>query len=294
VTRHRTPARGAHTPAAGLGVEPESTGGSHRAADAVTRPTAVGRAVARHRSPRRSALRHGAVAVGITGTALAAVAPASLQLPGDAAAPTPAPAGAAVALSARDADLSVPTTGRVSPVTNTAAASASTTAAASDLLKATDRVRRPVTPEAPAAASTASDDAAGDVPRSGGVDLDCGASGSYGGVASSVRTVGNALECVFPGHDLLGVGGRGNTSDHPSGYALDVMTTDGDQIASCVLDNKDALGVSYVIWNQRINTGSGWKGMEDRGGATANHEDHVHISFGHSASPDVSVLSSCG
>jgi hypothetical protein len=49
-----------------------------------------------------------------------------------------------------------------------------------------------------------------------------------------------------------------------------------------------------VIWNQRINTGSGWESMEDRGGATANHEDHVHISFERGGSPDVSALRSCG
>jgi hypothetical protein len=35
-----------------------------------------------------------------------------------------------------------------------------------------------------------------------------------------------------------------------------------------------------VIWQQRINFGSGWQLMEDRGGVTANHYDHVHVSFG--------------
>ena len=34
-----------------------------------------------------------------------------------------------------------------------------------------------------------------------------------------------------------------------------------------------------MIWEQRINHGSGWKAMEDRGGVTANHFDHVHVSF---------------
>lgn len=79
----------------------------------------------------------------------------------------------------------------------------------------------------------------------------------------------------------------------PEGNALDFMTTSGDAIADCAVQNADALGISYVIWNQRINTGSGWERMEDRGGATANHEDHVHLSFSHGASPDVSVLRSC-
>ncbi len=35
----------------------------------------------------------------------------------------------------------------------------------------------------------------------------------------------------------------------------------------------------YVIWRQRYNDGSGWDPMEDRGSITANHYDHVHVSF---------------
>lgn len=34
-----------------------------------------------------------------------------------------------------------------------------------------------------------------------------------------------------------------------------------------------------MIYRQRIDSGDGWERMEDRGGATANHMDHVHISF---------------
>ena len=48
---------------------------------------------------------------------------------------------------------------------------------------------------------------------------------------------------------------------------------------TCALRNQEALGISYVIWRQRINFGSGWKPMEDRGSPTANHMDHVHVSF---------------
>jgi hypothetical protein len=162
-------------------------------------------------------------------------------------------------------------------------------AASADLIKAGERSRA-----AGAAASRAAAEAqraAEEAQRS--ASLSCGASGSYGGVADSVQEVGNAMECVFPGHDVLGVGSRGNVSDHPEGYALDFMTTSGDAIADCAVENADALGISYVIWNQRINTGSGWRRMEDRGSPTANHEDHVHLSFSHGASPDVSALRSC-
>ena len=40
-----------------------------------------------------------------------------------------------------------------------------------------------------------------------------------------------------------------------------------------------ALGVRTVIWRQRIwiNGDSGWTWMADRGGTTANHYDHIHV-----------------
>jgi hypothetical protein len=38
-----------------------------------------------------------------------------------------------------------------------------------------------------------------------------------------------------------------------------------------------------VIWRQRINSGTGWRAMEDRGSITQNHYDHVHVSFDETA-----------
>lgn len=79
--------------------------------------------------------------------------------------------------------------------------------------------------------------------------------------------------------------------EHPLGRACDFMMSSGgsmpsgannelgDRIAAWALKNKDKLGVKYVIWKQRIDQGSGWRGMSDRGSATANHYDHVHISM---------------
>jgi hypothetical protein len=81
------------------------------------------------------------------------------------------------------------------------------------------------------------------------------------------------------------VAGRGGVSDHPGGKAVDFMVDrgTGDVLAACALRNKAALGITYVIWRQRINFGQGWQAMEDRGGVTANHYDHVHVSFGSGA-----------
>ncbi|WP_449064839.1 hypothetical protein [Planomonospora algeriensis] len=83
-------------------------------------------------------------------------------------------------------------------------------------------------------------------------------------------------------------------SDHPTGKAADFMITSGGkmpssarlkegwEIANYLKDNADRLGVKYVIFAQHIwnpsRASEGWRLMEDRGGATANHFDHVHLS----------------
>jgi hypothetical protein len=112
---------------------------------------------------------------------------------------------------------------------------------------------------------------------------DCGVDTSeLGRVKSHVREAAKFLGCRFDEPQMLGIAGRGGPSDHPNGLALDFMVdrATGDALAACVLENKEALGVTYVIWRQRMNDGGGWERMEDRGGATANHFDHVHVSFG--------------
>jgi peptidoglycan DL-endopeptidase CwlO len=79
--------------------------------------------------------------------------------------------------------------------------------------------------------------------------------------------------------------------EHPLGRACDFMMSAGgsmpsaahirlgDEIAAWAIKNKAKLGVKYVIWRQRINHGSGWRAMSNRGGVTANHFDHPHISM---------------
>ncbi|WP_030917771.1 coiled-coil domain-containing protein [Streptosporangium amethystogenes] len=79
--------------------------------------------------------------------------------------------------------------------------------------------------------------------------------------------------------------------EHPLGRACDFMMSTGgtmpsaanialgDEIAAWAIKNKSKLGVKYVIWRQRINHGSGWRTMSNRGGITANHYDHPHISM---------------
>nr|WP_209323269.1 ligand-binding protein SH3 [Brevibacterium renqingii] len=91
-----------------------------------------------------------------------------------------------------------------------------------------------------------------------------------------------AVCAKFP--EVKTFGGRrpGTGSDHNTGEAVDIMITGstGDRIADYLIKNQGSLNVKYVIWKQRIwMPGQGWKSMEDRGSATANHFDHVHASF---------------
>lgn len=102
--------------------------------------------------------------------------------------------------------------------------------------------------------------------------------------------VGNHLLGRFDVSSVIGNAARSGASDHPAGLALDFMvsTPTGDALASYVLNNQARFGVKYVIWRQRYNDGGGWSMMSDRGSATANHYDHVHVSFHSGVQVDVS------
>lgn len=77
----------------------------------------------------------------------------------------------------------------------------------------------------------------------------------------------------------------GDSQDHGQGLAADfivpVGSQVGDDIANYSVDNMAANNISYVIWEQQIygDWSNTWEMMEDRGNATANHYDHVHVSF---------------
>jgi hypothetical protein len=76
--------------------------------------------------------------------------------------------------------------------------------------------------------------------------------------------------------------------DHPSGRACDFMVPGlghdqagvdlGNQLADWVQANAKAFGLQYEIFRQRYRpAGTDWAPMTDRGGWTANHMDHVHV-----------------
>lgn len=241
---------------------------------AAASPGAAPRPHSRAAAAPESALRNGMKAAAVTGGALALVMPA-LTVDIGAAAP---PGAEATALRLAAERHSV----RVGPVDDGEGARmipsvvpviddqpAPPEATAADLLKAAglfDLARqREEQRQARAAAA------------------DCGAPlGGLGQVKPYVRSAAQFLACLFGEPRLIGVASRANSySDHPFGLAVDFMVNraTGDGLAACALRNREALGIEYVIWRQRINYGDGWEPMEDRGGITANHYDHVHVSF---------------
>ncbi|EHR51987.1 hypothetical protein SacmaDRAFT_3775 [Saccharomonospora marina XMU15] len=109
------------------------------------------------------------------------------------------------------------------------------------------------------------------------------------GTRPHVAQVGNHILTKFAVDSVGGRANRSGASDHPSGLALDFMvgTETGNALADYVLAHQAEFGVTYVIWRQRYNDGSGWSAMADRGSPTANHMDHVHVSFAEGAAVSV-------
>lgn len=99
---------------------------------------------------------------------------------------------------------------------------------------------------------------------------------------------------TFPA--ITSIGGKRSEDgygEHSSGNAIDVMIPGystaegkamGDQIASWIKQNREALGVDGMIWRQTsFGYGSDWsagKVMGDRGSDTQNHMDHLHVILG--------------
>ncbi|MFV0428707.1 MAG: SH3 domain-containing protein [Arachnia sp.] len=82
----------------------------------------------------------------------------------------------------------------------------------------------------------------------------------------------------------VGYGGyRAGSGEHGTGRAVDIMVSgaNGREIAAWLRANAGTLGVIEIIYEQKIWTlqrsGEGWRAMANRGSATANHYDHIHV-----------------
>jgi len=110
-------------------------------------------------------------------------------------------------------------------------------------------------------------------------------SGVEAGLTSNAIAVHRAVCAEFPEvESYLGLR-VGDDDEHGQGRALDMMVYSdsalGDAIAAWVRAHHARLGISEVIWSQRIWTvqrsSEGWRWMPDMGSSTANHYDHVHV-----------------
>lgn len=119
---------------------------------------------------------------------------------------------------------------------------------------------------------------------------------SAGGLSTAPCPDGSAIESgLTPAADLVyraacaafpalsTYGGYAPRGEHADGRAIDIMTTGaaGWELANWLRANAARLQIRNVIYSQRIWTpersAEGWRYMEDRGSATANHMDHVHV-----------------
>lgn len=110
------------------------------------------------------------------------------------------------------------------------------------------------------------------------------ASGAEAGLTTRTVNVLRAVCNAFPSVTSYGGYRADSGSYHGSGQAIDVMISGeaGWEIARWARSHASELGVIEVLYSQQIWTaqraGDGWRWMSDRGSASANHYDHVHIS----------------
>ncbi|RKT78962.1 hypothetical protein DFJ68_2416 [Terracoccus luteus] len=117
-----------------------------------------------------------------------------------------------------------------------------------------------------------------------------GTSGGLSGLSGNAEGIRRLVLERWPALTSFS-GYRAGAGDHGTGHAVDVMipswTTasgraQGQAVADYVRAHASELGVTYVIWRQHIwsvaRADEGWRLMEDRGSATQNHDDHVHVS----------------
>ena len=137
-------------------------------------------------------------------------------------------------------------------------------------------------PEEPAA-SAASASSSSSAASAGTSSAPCpDGSGTEAGLTSSAVQLFRAVCNAFPA--LSSYGGYDGHGEHSSGKAIDFMVSDsgtGQAVADWARAHAAELDLYDIIWSQHIWTdvrsSEGWRSMSDRGSATANHYDHVHI-----------------
>jgi hypothetical protein len=112
---------------------------------------------------------------------------------------------------------------------------------------------------------------------------------NYKRLTSRAKRVANKVRNDWRRIKVIGGWRAGSrySSDHPAGRAVDVMIPSwkknaslGYSIARYFTRHAKHYKIHYVIFRKKIWTVQNphWRTMANRGGATANHFDHVHIS----------------
>ncbi|MFF2088600.1 peptidoglycan DD-metalloendopeptidase family protein [Nocardia sp. NPDC058176] len=124
--------------------------------------------------------------------------------------------------------------------------------------------------------------------------------GSEAGLQVDSIRVARTIVQAFPQVQTIGGQRADPLPDHPSGRAIDIMIPDpssgegkalGDQITQFLLANAGPLQIDYLIWRQTYYPATGEPNlMEDRGGFTVNHMDHVHVTTVGGGYPDGSPI----
>lgn len=137
------------------------------------------------------------------------------------------------------------------------------------------------TTAAPKSTSTAKRSVTSSAPRSR-VSMPSGVNANGRRVASHVANNHAGITTIYGYRNERG-------SDHGTGRAVDVMIPNyrsnqalGWSIATDLRNNASQLGITYIIWDQKIwsvqRDREGWRHMSNRGSDNANHKNHVHVS----------------
>lgn len=141
-----------------------------------------------------------------------------------------------------------------------------------DLLSATEPAPEPEPEPEPEAAPAEAGVATGECPSGSSVES---------GLQPDTIAVHRAVCAAFP--EVSSYGGVAGRGEHATGHALDIMISGeaGWRIAEYLQANASRLGIDYLIYEQKIwsvgRSGEGWRPMSSRGGGTADHYDHVHV-----------------
>jgi len=150
----------------------------------------------------------------------------------------------------------------------------------------TDEEPAPEPTREPAETSQSSQESRTSEPSGVSTESCAAAAGVESGLTDRTVNVLRAICNEFPNISSYGGYRSGGGSYHSSGRAIDAMISGeaGWEVARWVRDNASRLGVIEVIYAQKIWTveraSEGWRSMSDRGSASANHYDHVHVSVG--------------